>query len=451
MKLVSLNGHRHSWLAIAETMLLTILLVLATSRFGLVAIAVTSILASWQLFRTSNSNSATRAIFRKMAGWLDANRFASLVLSVSAIIILLVLLYLLGTWLFGDGEAPELVGNQTADIILSLGIAIVLVGATSVLGISVLLLMYVFLAAWLSRVFGVVVGLVLHPWQTFAAIPRNWSNQAFCIDLSVLPELVPGVDEDPALSDKFSIRGVLKAFPKLFSSLGEALADGFSSVRETGGVAAPMFIFFLAGVLLALIVVLIFVSCFAAYYCFALAARWSLKASVIVYLPFLFITRSLAFETREKFQQSIIDDSPARWAASLSLFLQYLATPVILAIGYTLIDSTNLEPVLQLVGSLYSTTIAIEWIDVFRTLAAILVFVVFFLALRDRSRNTDSGAKVFKWSRRIYLLRVICSLVTIFLTLRIVFGAVSIDEIIEFVLSTVGNLPKSIFAVWLDR
>lgn len=127
-----------------------------------------------------------------------------------------------------------------------------------VIALSVLLILIVYLAMFLSRPLSVILVALRSPIDAIRAIPQNWNRMVLATDLFHLPEIIPGAETTSELPLDIFIR-----FSTVWTTTREELFEGKLLMGVFG-------IFF----------VLIF-------YVPALAYRYALKATAIIYLPIL--------------------------------------------------------------------------------------------------------------------------------------------------------------------
>ena len=207
----SVSGTRPSLAAIVETIVLAAGLLYVTERHGPVLLATCCLIAPLQLLRTARSNRVALVLFRSLCGRLGLQSWG-VVLKVSAAIAgASALVGVVWTFVLEPGSLQG-GGSWLVGVLLAAVYAAVALIA-SLAALSALLLAYVFVAAAFARWCGIAIGLATAPWETLAAMPRNWSTQVRCVDLSVVPELVPGLDVDEALGPRFGLRQIGRASP----------------------------------------------------------------------------------------------------------------------------------------------------------------------------------------------------------------------------------------------
>ena len=210
-------------------------------------------------------------------------------------------------------------------------------------------------------------------------------------------------------------------------------------------------ILYLAGTVLALVAILVIAAAFLVYYLIALASRWALKASVFVYLPFVFMTRSLAAEDKCRFHKSVKGDVVAQWSAFAYLALQYFGVPILLA---TLTVAVSWQPgnaTIAIVDTLISIDLDLRLTDVLRTASALLVPLLVLIstfALREKDCGSDA---VYQVNRYLYLLRVVLATLAIVLMLRTILGIVSVQEVLGFAKSVAVATPEWVCRFWFGK
>ena len=127
------------------------------------------------------------------------------------------------------------------------------------------------IASLLARIVAAVICAIRHPLRALAAVPENWFRVVCCLDVGTAPELVPGLQKSAQQFEPIAT----KPNWLLFGSYLSALIAISSRMR-----------WFLKPILLPPLW-LFFVLLFAP----PLLYRWSLKATSIVYSPFLWVVK----------------------------------------------------------------------------------------------------------------------------------------------------------------
>jgi len=189
------------------------------------------------------------------------------------------------------------------------------------------------------RIFTTVSILLKQPAHTILQIPHNWRRVALRTDMACYPELIPNAVQvqDIPIADN------------LFTTLKKALDD-------TGG---PIF----TKTFLIAFVVLTGVAFFAPSYLY----RLSLKASSIIYIPFIFLSRISYKDTLKEAATAVKEDWIAIWYSVLGVIILFTLVPIFVAsvltefftgqpeLAKTLINFFTIYPVLCLgVGAFYN-------------------------------------------------------------------------------------------------
>jgi len=121
-------------------------------------------------------------------------------------------------------------------------------------------------ASLLGKVWATLTIFIASPWQSIKVIPNNWHRIVFCVDMFHPPELMPGIEgkKYADLTDPYD----LFRFGKWISNINDGLKKDWSGKYYA----------------------LFYLSLSPLIYFPALAYRWSLKSSCLVWLPLIWLT-----------------------------------------------------------------------------------------------------------------------------------------------------------------
>ncbi len=127
------------------------------------------------------------------------------------------------------------------------------------------------------RVGATLLTVIRQPLKSIRAISSNWYNQAFCVDLCLAPEYLPGY-KNSGVQDDLQFSNFSKAMFSIFVDLRD--------FREFSTVQKAFLILFLP--FYSLMIPVFFLVLFGP----PLLYRWSLKSTSVVYLPLVWVVHT---------------------------------------------------------------------------------------------------------------------------------------------------------------
>lgn len=236
------------------------------------------------------------------------------------------------------------------------------------------------------------------PIHSFRSIPTNWFRVVFCVDTHHPPELLPGLEQI-----KHEFRFGKWIYDYIFNLLNKN--------KEKAAMESLLFVFLTPFLFLP-----------------ALAYRWSLKSSSIIWLPLIWVIgwkRENDADANGKLQSELKWMCRSAWSMivmlySLAVIFLLTLLPLVLKEQFTHLKETiNPNAINPMLGKLMDYFIAtrIEPWHVSRFFAAVLSLVLFFYAERlliQREHKPNAGlGSVQPLFRAIKLVRVPLSLFTI--------------------------------------
>lgn len=250
---------------------------------GLAPLVIGATLAPLLLLRSERSMAMGLRAFKKLSNMCEPETLLAVALCIGLVCGGVVLVVTVFLSLFGRAEFLELLDSlwptgelpSAAKGLLPL-VIIFLAMLAGLIGIIVMLI------ACASAVFGVrvactLISLATHPIESISVVPVNWKRVALSENVWVVLEIVPGVNADTELRDRFSV-------VRYISTYREHAREGLEGYLEFGKDAHIVLILY---PILMAILSLGGVAALFLLYVPALLYRFSLKSTSYLYLLLL--------------------------------------------------------------------------------------------------------------------------------------------------------------------